>query len=128
MTKSEIFKAAHALAKATVEVVGDYMIAFSLALKETYKMTEKTLEKKLIDLGLSVWGEDFGKPRIYINPESMGAIFGLELSFYKTGSISAAKLNGEKISNSKAYKLLQNKIYFDINSKAFVGTKLETII
>lgn len=34
MTKSEIFKAAHRMARGTVKAVGNYMIAFSLALKE----------------------------------------------------------------------------------------------
>jgi hypothetical protein len=34
MTKSEIFKAAHRMAKGTVKAVGNYEIAFSLALKE----------------------------------------------------------------------------------------------
>ena len=33
MTKSELFKSAHAMAKATVEAVGNYMVAFKLALK-----------------------------------------------------------------------------------------------
>ncbi|HHY0551886.1 TPA: hypothetical protein ACVU5P_004205 [Vibrio parahaemolyticus] len=34
MTKSEIFKTAHEMARGTVKAVGNYMIAFSLALKE----------------------------------------------------------------------------------------------
>ena len=36
MTKSELFKKAHAIAKATVKAVGNYSIAFKLALKEVY--------------------------------------------------------------------------------------------
>jgi len=36
MTNSEIFKAAHALAKATVEVVGDYAVALKLALQKVH--------------------------------------------------------------------------------------------
>lgn len=36
MTKSEIFKLAHAEARRTVKVVGDYAIAFKLALKAIY--------------------------------------------------------------------------------------------
>ena len=34
MNKSEIFKTAHRMARGTVKAVGNYMIAFSLALKE----------------------------------------------------------------------------------------------
>ncbi len=43
MTKSEIFKAAHEMARGTVKAVGNYMIAFSLALKEirTFLKTAK---------------------------------------------------------------------------------------
>lgn len=36
MTKSELFKAAHALAKATVSVVGDYAVALKLALQKMH--------------------------------------------------------------------------------------------
>ena len=43
MSKSELFKSAHKLARGVVAIVGDYMIAFSYALKEIYKnMSEKT--------------------------------------------------------------------------------------
>jgi len=127
MTKSEIFKAAHKLAKQTVEFVGDYMVALSCALKKVYTGMKDT-KSKLESLGLSVWGEEFGKPRIYINLEDMKEVFGLELNFYKSGSISSAKLNGEKISNSKAYKLTRFKIYYDISSNEFVGTDLQPVI
>ena len=65
MTKSELFKAAHATARNTARFVGNYMISFSLALKEAYKMAEKTLAQKLIDLGGNEWKK--GKfHRIYI--------------------------------------------------------------
>lgn len=36
MTKSEIFKKAHSIAKSIVSIVGNYSIAFSTALKEVY--------------------------------------------------------------------------------------------
>lgn len=39
MTKSEMFKKAHEVARSTVGIVGDYMIAFSIALKGVYKMS-----------------------------------------------------------------------------------------
>ncbi len=37
MTKSEIFKAAHAFARASVCKIGDYMVAFQYSLKVVYK-------------------------------------------------------------------------------------------
>lgn len=47
MTNSEIFKRAHAIAKATRAIVGDYRIAFSLALKDIYNtITKKVLTMK----------------------------------------------------------------------------------
>lgn len=128
MTKSEIFNSAHKIARNTVKFVGNYMIAFSLALKEVYKMTVKTMKQKLLDAGMSVWGEDFGKARIYINAEQMESVFGLEIVRYNTGNISIAKLNGAKISNSEARRLTSNKIYFDVNANEFVGTDLQPII
>ena len=51
MTNSEIFKAAHALAKATVEVVGDYAVALKLALQKVY--TNKSAGIKAILSGVA---------------------------------------------------------------------------
>ena len=127
MNKSQIFTKAHQVARQTVEIVGDYIIAFRLALKEVYASLQG-MQQKLESLGMAVWGAEFGKARIYINLEDMASVFGLVINQYKTGSISSASLNGEKISNSRAYKLLENKIYFDIAKQEFVGTELEPII
>lgn len=69
-------------------------------------------EQKLIALGCKVW-ENYGKRRIYINDEHLEAVFGLKVERYKSGSIKHCELNGEKISNNKAFKLLLDKPYFD---------------
>lgn len=42
MTKSEIFKAAHAMARKVVAIVGDYMVALSYSLKEVYENMKNT--------------------------------------------------------------------------------------
>ncbi|OEY66787.1 hypothetical protein [Marinobacter sp. X15-166B] len=128
MNKSKLFKNAHKVAKATVAIVGDYMIAFSLALKAAYSELKNNMQQKLESLGLSVWGADFGKARIYVNIESLAAVFGLDIDFYGTGNISIAHLNGKKISNSAARRLIEDKIYFDIARNEFVGTELTPII
>lgn len=125
MTKSEVFKKAHSIAKNIVAVVGDYMISLSIALKEVYKMTEKTTEQKLIELGCNVW-EKYGKKRIYIG-DNIESVFGLKINYYGTGNISSAYLNGEKISNSKARKLIDNPFY-DCVSGEFFGSELTPII
>lgn len=48
MTKSEIFKSAHAKARATAPSVGNYLIAFSIALKEVYASLKNALSVKEI--------------------------------------------------------------------------------
>lgn len=44
MTKSEIFKSAHKLARKVVSVVGNYMCAFKFALQEIYKKMNQAAE------------------------------------------------------------------------------------
>lgn len=53
MTKSEIFKAAHNTAKNTVKLIGKYIIAFSIALKDVYK----SLRKPEIKMVFVEWSE-----------------------------------------------------------------------
>lgn len=84
MTNSELFTKAHKIARNTVKFVGNYMIAFSLALKEVYKMTVKTLEEKAIELGGNVW-EKNGMRRVYIT-----------LSMFNELTNSACRLNESK--------------------------------
>lgn len=50
--------------------------------------------------------------RMYINPDKLG----LELDFYNSGNICFAKLDGEKISNSRASKLRYCKTYLDLKT------------
>lgn len=79
-------------------------------------------EQKLIDCGEFIW-EKYGKRRIYLNTaESFKTFFGFEFSKYNSGNISRASLNGEKISNSKAAKILAEKHYFDCNTQQFVSS------
>ena len=88
-----------------------------------------SMQQKLENLGLSVWGEEFGKPRMYVNTdEQLEVIFGLSIGRYGTGNISSARLNGERISNTRARKLSDNKIYFDCVTQTMVGIDLEPII
>jgi phosphopantetheinyl transferase (holo-ACP synthase) len=131
MTNSEIFKAAHTLAKETLKIVGDYRIAFQFALKEIYMNVKNevvSIKDKLTSLGLKVW-EKSDMERIYINHEQLKAVFGLDISFYKSGSIKKAVLNGEKLSNRQAGLLFKQNVYFDIKLNEFVNAGgLEAII
>lgn len=78
--------------------------------KQQMKMTDEKINE-LIDRGASRWTKG-GYDRLYINPE----IVGLECDYYKSGNISYAKFNGEKISNSMASKIKASKTYVDINT------------
>ncbi len=117
MNTSKIFTKAHAIARKTVSIVGDYVIAFRFALKRVY------MEAKLIKSGLNVW-ENYGKKRIYISDfdDMMKAFPSLSVSFYKTGNISSAYYAGEKISNGKANKLIPaGKMFYDCLEEKWVG-------
>jgi len=63
--------------------------------------------------------ENYGKSRVYYNADSIMEIIELELDFYKTGNICSAELQGEKISNSRARKILgtleSSKLWFDLD-------------
>ena len=87
-----------------------------------------SMKDKLIALGLKIW-EKGEMERIYINSEHLEAVFGLEIAFYKSGSIKKAFLNGEKLSNRQAGSLFKQNVYFDIKANQFVNANgLEAII
>ena len=59
--------------------------------------------------------------RVYMNDLERWS--GLEVSRYGTGNISHARLDGERLSNTRARKLLarldNGKLYYDINAGAW---------
>lgn len=65
----------------------------------------EALEKK----GFSRWTKGT-MDRLYINPTCIG----LELEYYKTGNVSDAYLNGERISNTRGREMKAAKCYIDI--------------
>ena len=74
---------------------------------------ESTIIQNLIeDESNNLW-EKYNKRRLYLD---FAKIVHLEVDRYNTGNISSAFLEGEKISNSKAYKYLQGKAYIDLNT------------
>lgn len=122
-----MFTKAHEAAKETRKAFETYRAAFSSALKGLYaavkaaeKQAEKTTEQKLEDLGIEAWERDDMK-RYYINEAMFEAVFGLEIDRYNSGNICSAYLNGEKISNSRAGKLIGGKkIYFDAKTQKWM--------
>lgn len=84
---------------------------------KTEKETKEEMIERLIRHGFSRWTKGT-MDRMYINADKLG----LEYTTYNTGNISSAKLDGEKISNSKAYRLLGAKTYLDLHTMTFHGT------
>lgn len=81
----------------------------------------KNIETSLTAIGCTVW-EKYGRKRIYINSDDqIEKVFGLSVGRYNSGMISSAFLNGEKISNSQARRLLTVKPYFDCLSGKWVS-------
>ena len=76
--------------------------------------------KTLTDRGFKRWTKKLsnGKvmDRLYIKPEYLG----LELTRYKSGNISSATFNGERISNSEARRIEGTKCYVDVATKEVV--------
>ena len=75
-------------------------------------MTESMIQK-LEEKGFKRWQKG-NFDRLYINAKSLG----LECDYYKTGNVSSAWLNGEKISNCQAKKMLCSKTYIDVKTEA----------
>ena len=69
MNKSELFKAAHKLAKSVIKSGDNYRVTFGAAIKailEGLVMTTKSIADQLIEAGAKVW-EKGNMKRIYIN-------------------------------------------------------------
>ena len=126
LSNSDRFIIAHKTAKQIRGYFDSYRGAFAFALSEVYAMekqealtAEKSTTEKLEDLGITAWERD-GMKRYYINDDQLEAVFGLSIGRYKTGNISSASLNGEGISNSKAYKLIGRGIWYDANADSWM--------
>ena len=80
-------------------------------------MTEEQYEK----LGRTWVSNDGTKRRIYFPETLLAELIGFTYSTYKTGNISGASLNGNKLSNGKAERLRTDlrfgKAYFDCNTE-----------
>ncbi len=92
--------------------------SFSACLKAAWRIAKETImtkEEKIerfIEAGAKRW-EKNGMDRLYINPRALG----FRWECYKSGNISASyDPNGDKISNSQMYRILDGKIWLDVNS------------
>lgn len=75
------------------------------------------IDYRLVERGARRWTK-YGKDRLYITEQ----LIGLEVDRYKSGNISYAELNGEKISNSHAAQLVEaiSRAYIDCTNGSVV--------
>ncbi len=76
---------------------------------------------KFIELGGKEWVKD-NLHRIYFNKEVLLKLINLDLTFYNSGNISSASLNGEIIPIADAellYRDLDGRFYFNVNTEAW---------
>ena len=66
----------------------------------------------------NVW-EKYGKRRVYFDREESKKACGLVVEYYKSGNVSYASLNGEKISNSKGgdWAYSATGVYYDLDTE-----------
>jgi len=79
-------------------------------------INNEIIQDLLQDKSHNVW-EKYNKKRLYLD---FAKIVNLEIDRYNTGNISNAYLDGEKISNSKAYKYLQGKAYINLDDNTLI--------
>jgi len=77
--------------------------------------TTKTIEQALTEMGGNLW-ERGDMRRIYF--DNVASLYGLKMSRYGSGAISAATLDGDKISNAEARRLMGRmmsaKLWYDL--------------
>lgn len=74
---------------------------------------------KLIALGGNEWTGG-NHHRVYFNVDAWAPLADLNINYYKTGNISGAGWNGDAISNTRAGKMTDGKMFFDCNTGEFV--------
>lgn len=86
----------------------------------TTTATSPLTAESLITLGGSLW-EKNGMRRVYFN--DLPSLYGLKATYYNTGNISSATLDGDAISNAAAREIqsyLKNgKLFYDLVSGEF---------
>jgi hypothetical protein len=84
------------------------------------KQGDRTMEliTRLVEAGGKEWTGGTNH-RVYFKPQH---ILGLEVECYKTGSLRNVTLNGERISNSKAGRIINAFLYVNVITGEVVTT------
>lgn len=82
--------------------------------------------EQLVQVGGKLW-EKGNMRRVYFN--DLAEWYGLDCSYYNSGNISSARLDGEPISNSQARRiageLAMAKFWYDLCEGTFYGRGLD---
>lgn len=118
MTKKEIMIKAWKIAREGQKAFGGKVSEyFAEALKMAWAQAKNGLDIEALEKkGFNRWTKG-NMDRLYFNLEKSGD---LELDYYKNGNLRAADLNGERISNAEACRLLAVKCFIDLKN----GNKL----
>ena len=81
--------------------------SFSECLKKAWKIAKMTA------IGGREW-EKGAHHRIYFNSDVIARLLNIEVEFYKSGNLSYAEKDGEKISNAEAGRYLCYKVFYDL--------------
>lgn len=117
-TKKEIMVNAWRIAReGQKEFGGKVREYFAQALKMAWAQAKESIDIEALEKkGFNRWTKG-NMDRLYFNLEKSGD---LELDYYKNGNLRAADLDGERISNAEACRLLAVKCFIDLKS----GNKL----
>lgn len=118
MTKKELMENAWEIAREGQKAFGGKVSEyFAQALKMAWAQAKNGLDVEALEQkGFSRWSKG-NMDRLYFNIEKSGD---LDADYYKTGNMRSAYLNGERISNAEACRLLSVKCFIDLKD----GNKL----
>jgi hypothetical protein len=80
--------------------------------------------QRLIEIGGNEWIKN-EHHRVYFNSDIQAKLIGLTCSYYNTGNIRSASLNGDQISNSEAKRILSSigygygKLWYDVKTDSW---------
>ena len=118
MTRTDLFKKAHEIARQTKEIAGSYRLAFACALKALYNGEidmEKTIEEKLIAAGASAWEKGEYK-RIYLSESvvrDLGFTQGTSGCWYANPEDEATRIRSNSMNS------IISRAFYDCNAKTW---------
>lgn len=121
MTKSDLFKAAHKIARQTKEAAGSYRIAFACALRDLYAgvaSIKKSVIEILEDAGCEHW-ERGEMDRIYINRNAEAVRAAVGYKQYSNGKWYRNDEDCDTMITSAAMQMICGRAFYDCKALAW---------